>query len=90
MRSTIAHTKYMAQCYQSLKDHPEQPTDALIAPLIRLSDLTCRVSDFFSYDDVENSDSKGEMMLEISASNFRSELVRIKENIPESLKQNSE
>lgn len=87
---TMSYTKFMAKCCKSLAVRQEQPTDALIGPLIRMSELMCRINDHFSYDDVDDAEIKGDLMLEMSMSNFRSELERIKNSISSSMRQNSE
>jgi hypothetical protein len=88
--STMNHTRYMVSCCQTLTENEEEPTDALIAPLIRLSALMGRINDQFSYDDIDNAMIKGDMVLEMSMGNFRTELEGIKETIPTAFRQNSE
>lgn len=72
----------MDQCCQFFADHPEGASDALIAPLIRSSELMTRISDYFSYDDIDSADVQGDLMLEVSTTNFRSELDRIRSSTP--------
>jgi hypothetical protein len=88
--STMNHTRYMVSCCQTLTENEEQPTDALIAPLIRLSVLMGRINDHFSYDDIDNAMIKGDMVVEMSICNFRVELEGIKETIPSAFQQNRE
>jgi hypothetical protein len=78
----MSYTKYMVWCYQSLAKDPEHPTDTLIAPLIQLSELIIRVNEHFSYDNIEDADIKGEMLLVMAMNNFHHELERIKEAVP--------
>lgn len=73
----------MAQCYNSFAESSVL-TDALISPIIQLCDLATRISDHFSYDDIENSDIKGELMIKVSLGGFRGELMRITGSFSES------
>ncbi|KAF2493672.1 hypothetical protein BU16DRAFT_563824 [Lophium mytilinum] len=77
-------------CCQSQVDSLATPTDRLIAPLIHLSELGCRISDTFSYDDIENAVLCGEMILELTAPNFRTELDRLRTSVPAAAKDNRE
>jgi hypothetical protein len=79
----------MDQCCQHLIDCREYVTDAIITPLIQLSALTCRIQIYFSYDDIENTDVKGEPLVHLSAANFDRELTRITDSIPQAIVQNS-
>jgi hypothetical protein len=88
-RCPLPFTKYTEQCYQHIAEQSKRPTDALIAPLIQLSELICRVNDHFSYDDIDNAEFAGEMMLEMAMKNFQTELERIRDAVPRSLSQNS-
>ncbi|KAF1951584.1 hypothetical protein CC80DRAFT_204263 [Byssothecium circinans] len=87
-RATMQHTRYMAQCAERLTTRLEYVTDALMAPLIQLSELVCRINNFFSYDDVDNAEVKGELMLELSTTNFSTELDRIRDTAPLIVKNN--
>lgn len=82
------YTRYMAQCCRSLAEGKEYASDEVITPIIHSSELMSRVSDYFSYDDIENADVKGEVMLGMSIANFRSEAERIRNATPASLKAN--
>jgi hypothetical protein len=79
----------MDQCCQHLADCQEYTTDAIITPLIQLSALICRIHNYFSYDDVENADVKGEALVHLSVANFDRELTRITDSIPQLLIQNN-
>lgn len=89
-RTTMQYTRSLARNCQSFADHPEHSSDILIAPLIRLSELKRRISDYFSYDEIEFSEINGEAMLDLSTSNFRSELQRLEDSLPEGVRKNSE
>ena len=41
-----------------------------------------RVSNYFSYDDVENSEIRGETLLQMSITNFKNEIDRLADTIP--------
>jgi hypothetical protein len=88
-RTTLAYTRFMAQSCDAFVDS-SVPTDALIRPLIQASELLSRINDHFSYDDTDNSDIRGELMLDISATSFLGELKRVKEVIPTTLQKNSQ
>lgn len=85
----MPYTRSLARHCQSLAEQAEYPSDALIAPLVRLSELMCRISDYFSYDEIAYSEITGELALDLSTSNFRTELQRLQESMPESVRQNS-
>ncbi|KAF2119342.1 hypothetical protein BDV96DRAFT_343251 [Lophiotrema nucula] len=86
--TTLQYTRYMAQCCKSVTESREVNSDILVSPLVKLSNLVSRVNDYFSYDDIDNAEVKGEAMLESSSLTFQSELAQIKENIPDDLKHN--
>ncbi|CAO2650118.1 Nn.00g014100.m01.CDS01 [Neocucurbitaria sp. VM-36] len=88
-RTTIPHTRSLARHCQSFADRPDHPSDVLIAPLVRLSELKCRISDYFSYDDIDFSEINGDAMLDLSTSNFRSELQRLEDSLPAGVRQNT-
>ncbi|KAF2634079.1 hypothetical protein P280DRAFT_474889 [Massarina eburnea CBS 473.64] len=87
-RATMQHTRYMAQCAERVSSRLEYPSDALVSPLIQLSELSCRVNNFFSLDDIDNADVKGDLMLEMSTANFCAELDRIRDTVPFIIKNN--
>ncbi|KAF1848917.1 uncharacterized protein K460DRAFT_364856 [Cucurbitaria berberidis CBS 394.84] len=88
-RTTMPYTRALARHCQSFADRPEHPPDVLIAPLVRLSELKCRISDYFSYDEIEFSEINGDSTLDLSTGNFRSELQRLEESLPEVVRQNT-
>lgn len=85
----MTYTRSLARLCQSFADHPEQPSDTLIPPLIHLSELMCRINDYFSYDEIADSEFRGESVLNMTTDNFRSELQRIQDSMPEFVRQNS-
>jgi hypothetical protein len=80
----------MAQCCERLANSTLH-TDALITPYVQLSELVARVNEFFSYDDLENAEFRGNVMLEMATNNFHTELERIKSSMlmKDIIKQNS-
>ncbi|KAF2475440.1 uncharacterized protein BDR25DRAFT_279503 [Lindgomyces ingoldianus] len=88
-RATMTHTKFMAQCCHSLAERHEVPTDGMITPLVQLGELMCRINEYYSYDDIENAEIRGELFLDMSTKSFRCELERMKDAIPEALQQNT-
>ncbi|KAH7087002.1 hypothetical protein FB567DRAFT_560770 [Paraphoma chrysanthemicola] len=76
-RTTLPYTRYMQQCCDSFSES-SVPTDALIRPLTQASELLSRVNAHFSYDDLENAEIKGEMLLDMSVTSFVRELSHIK------------
>jgi hypothetical protein len=50
----------------------------------------CRVSDYFSYNDIHDGDVKGQMMLDSATRNFCSEMERIKDAVPTEHRKHSE
>ena len=78
----------MAQCHRQLTEHPEHPTDTLIEPIIKLSQIIIRVNEHFSLDDIDNTEIKGERMLEQSTISFCNEIESLKRSVPAQHKQN--
>ena len=54
----------MEQCIDAFAEDPDEPTDALIPALTQLSNITVRISEHFSYDDIENAEFRGAIMME--------------------------
>jgi hypothetical protein len=71
-----------------LANRKEHRSDVLITPMVELCELTCRISDYFSYDDIENAEVRGDMMLSCTILNFRADLDRIRVSIPPEAKDN--
>ncbi|KAF1937625.1 hypothetical protein EJ02DRAFT_49743 [Clathrospora elynae] len=88
-RTTMQYTRSLARHCQSFIERPEYTSDALISPLVRLSDLMCRITEYFSYDEILYSEANGDSALEMSTSNFRNELQRLQDSISDSVRQNT-
>jgi hypothetical protein len=87
-RTTVPYTRAIARACQSFSQRPEYPSDLLITPLVQSSELMCRINDYFSYDDIEDSEIRGETMLKLSTTNFSAELQRLRDATPEPVKMN--
>jgi hypothetical protein len=87
-RSSLPYTRWLSQCCDYFNDS-SVPSDALIRPLVQASELLSRISTYFSYDDVENAEVKGETMLNLSVNNFSADLTHIKESLSPLLKHSS-
>lgn len=48
----------------------------------------CQITEFFSYDEIEDSEMKGDAALELAVNNFRRELKRLRDTMLENSKQN--
>jgi hypothetical protein len=88
-RTTVPYTRAISRACQSFSQRPEYPSDFLIAPLVQSSELLCRISDYFSYDDIESSDINSETVLKLSVNNFSAELQRLRDATPQSVRNNS-
>jgi hypothetical protein len=88
-RTTVPYTRALARASQAFSQRPEFDSDLLIAPLVQSSELICRISDYFSYDEIEDSEINGETLLKMSTDNFSAEIQRLRDAIPESIKGNS-
>jgi hypothetical protein len=84
----VPYTRTIARACQSFFQRPEYPSDLLITPLVQASELMCRINDYFSYDEIEDSEIRGETMLKLSTTNFSAELQRFRDSIPEPVKMN--
>jgi hypothetical protein len=87
-RTTVPYTRNLARACQSFTQNPQYPSDVLIAPLVQLNELMCRVSDYFSYDNVEEAELHGETILDLSTKNFSAEHQRMRDAMSESIAQN--
>lgn len=87
--SAFPFTKYMNQCCKFLAEQKEEPTDELIDPLVQVCVLLDRAGEHFSYHDIDNGEIKGDLMLEMSTSSFRSELNQMKSTVPPTFTDNS-
>jgi hypothetical protein len=56
------------------------PSDVLIGPLVKTSELLSRANDHFSYSDIDNAEVRGEILLSMSTNSFLAELQHIKDS----------
>ncbi|KAF2035936.1 hypothetical protein EK21DRAFT_106773 [Setomelanomma holmii] len=83
-RTTLPYTRYLTLCCDAFRDSSLQ-TDALIRPLIQSCELLSRVNAHFSYDDIDNADVKGELLLDITVTSFLREKKLIQDSISASI-----
>jgi hypothetical protein len=74
----MPYTRSMAQFADAFRKS-SIPSDALIIPLLKASELLSRVHDHFSLSDIDNADVKGDILLSMSTRTFLAELTHIKE-----------
>jgi hypothetical protein len=68
----------MDYCSRSLAELKEYETDELIPYLVRNQELSRRVVDTFSYDDIDSSEIKGEFLVGSTSNAFLQELDRLR------------
>lgn len=85
----MPYTRAFARACQSFTQDPEYPSDTLIAPLIHSSELMCRINDYYSYDEIHDTEIHGETMIELSTNNFTAELQRLRDVTPKAAHKNS-
>jgi hypothetical protein len=89
MRTALTYTKYMDYCCRTLEIAGEYITDRLIPHLVRSQELSRRIADTFSYDDLNNGELRGEFVVNLTADTFVQELDRLRHAIPPDLQKNS-
>ncbi|KAH7411995.1 hypothetical protein DE146DRAFT_751139 [Phaeosphaeria sp. MPI-PUGE-AT-0046c] len=88
-RTTVPYTRTIARICQMFSQNPEHPSDLLIMPLVQSSELAMRISDYYSFEDIDETEIRGETLLKLSTSNFSAELQKLRIGIPESVQTNS-
>lgn len=88
-RSFMPYTKYISQCCALLAQKKELLTDELISYFVRNQELSRRVQDTFSYDDLDNTEIRGEQITNITTRSLLSELDSFQSTVPDSLRHNS-
>lgn len=58
-------------------------------PLVQSSELALRISDYYSFEDIDEAEVRGETLLKLSTSNFSAELQKLRDGMPESVRANS-
>jgi hypothetical protein len=79
----------MDYCCRLLGELKEYQTDKLIPHLVRNQELSCRIADTFSYDDLNNSELRGEFLVNLTSETFIRELDRLQLEVPLDLQKNS-
>jgi hypothetical protein len=87
-RSLIPWTKYLEQCRATLGQEMNAPSDRWIEISSQIQILARKVSDAFSYEDIINSDIKGESAILLATSAFLNELQSIRSSAPSGLVDN--
>jgi hypothetical protein len=77
-------------CCQSLGELEEYETDRLIPYFVRSQELSRRVADAFSFDDINNGGIRGEFHINLIADTFTRELDRLQMEFPRDLWKNCE
>jgi hypothetical protein len=85
----MPHTKFIEQCCLSFAERGEYPTDELICYLVRAQELSRRVQDTFSYDDLDNTEVRGERTTSIITKSLLSDLDNLQNSVPVSLRDHS-
>jgi hypothetical protein len=84
----MPYTKYIEQCCLYLRQKKEFPTDELIWHFVRNQELSRRIQDTFSYDDLDNTEIRGEQCTNTTAKSFLSDLDNLLREVPPSLQDN--
>jgi hypothetical protein len=80
----------MEHCCQSIAGVKEYPTDELIEHIVRSQELARRIFDAFSYDDLNNGEIRGELIVTLTSDAFIRDLDRLQLALPRDLQQNGE
>ena|ERR1700753_574285 len=88
-RTALSHTKYIDYCSRFLAEIREYETDELIPFFVRSQDLSRRIFDTFSYDDLYNGEIRGEFLVVLTSEAFIRELDHLKLEIPEKFQKSS-
>jgi hypothetical protein len=80
----------MDYCCQSLGELEEYETDRLIPYFVRSQELSRRVADAFSFDDVNNGEIRGEFHINLISGTFTKDLDRLQMEFLRNLWENSE
>ncbi|VUC25248.1 unnamed protein product [Clonostachys rosea] len=88
-RSLMPHTKYMKQAGQWLSERKEYPTDELIPYLVDIQELSRRIHDTFSFDNLGNIDPVAGPVTESITKFHLAEIDALQRSIPQALMQNA-
>jgi len=84
----MQYTTYMEQCCVGLAQKKEFSTDELIRYFVRSQELSLRVQDTFSYDDLDNTEIRGEQITSLTTRSLLSELDHVESTVPQNLRDN--
>jgi hypothetical protein len=87
-RCAIPYTGYIRQSWEILSARKEHVTDDLVAHLVRINELSRRICDTFGYDDLENTDVKGEFISAMALQTLSNESTLLKASIPPGFQEN--
>ena len=85
----MPYTKSIRRACELLATLKECQTDEMLIYLIRITELSQRVHETFSFDELENVDIRGEVITNITVQSFMQNLENLQSAIPGSLKENS-
>jgi hypothetical protein len=78
----------MNYCCRSLAELKEYKTDELIPHLVRSQEIERRIVDAFSYDDVNNGEIRGEVLVTLISDAFIRGLDRLRLDVPPNFQKN--
>jgi hypothetical protein len=81
-RTALPYTKYMDHCCQSLAEFKEYKTDELIPCFVRSQEVSRRIVDTFSYDDLNSGEIRGEFLVILTSDAFIRDLNRLRREVP--------
>jgi hypothetical protein len=79
----------MDHCCRLLVELKEYKTDELIPHFVRSQELSRRIVDTFSYDDLNNGEIRGELLVVLTSDAFTRDLNRLRLEIPLDFQKNS-
>jgi hypothetical protein len=88
-RTALSYTKYMDYCCQSLAELREYQTDQLIPYIVRSQQISRRIVDTFSYDDLNFGEIRGEFLVTFTSDAFMRDLDCLRKDVPPNLMKNS-
>ncbi|KAH6893366.1 hypothetical protein B0T10DRAFT_482102 [Thelonectria olida] len=80
-RCAMPHTKYIQQSCASLAEQSELSSDQLIPHFVRANELSRRICNIFAYDDLDNTDIRGDHVSNLTVQAFVNELDVLEKSI---------
>ncbi|RKL44181.1 hypothetical protein BFJ72_g3914 [Fusarium proliferatum] len=87
-RGALPYTGYIKQSWERLLSNAECPSDLMIPHFVRISEMCRRICDTFGYDDLENSEMRGEFVSAMALQTLNNESALLKASIPPDLQNN--